>query len=101
MKNQDLNGLAGVVVPETCSQQPPVQGCVKVKLESGREVAVKPQNVHVITAAAPEAAEASAGSQEQLLQQVLAQIKTEAKQSGAPDGGAAVAGIPPIPAELL
>lgn len=46
--NSELNDQCGVVLPENCSTLPEVAGCLKVRLESGREVAVKPQNVNIV-----------------------------------------------------
>lgn len=44
-KNLDLNGKYGVVVPQSVSVWPEVPGCLKVRLASGQEVAVKPGNM--------------------------------------------------------
>eukprot|EP00927_Polykrikos_kofoidii_P019282 TRINITY_DN18993_c3_g1_i1.p1 TRINITY_DN18993_c3_g1~~TRINITY_DN18993_c3_g1_i1.p1 ORF type:complete len:688 (-),score=83.88 TRINITY_DN18993_c3_g1_i1:163-2226(-) len=52
VKNQDLNGLPGVILPQACSANDEVPGCLKVRLESGREVAVKPSNLQVAAAGA-------------------------------------------------
>jgi len=43
-----LNGLVGVIVPQSCSTTDAVVGCVKVRLESGREVAVKNANLEPV-----------------------------------------------------
>jgi len=92
VKNMDLNGQCGVVVPQSCSLSPEVPGCLKVRLESGREVAVKPQNVQPVEASAP--APLQAASQEQALQQVLAQMQQEATKAKAPPPAAEA---PPAP----
>lgn len=76
VKNFELNGQCGVIVPQNCSVSSEVFGCFKIRLESGREVAVKPSNLQLVVAAAPEGS-GPATSQEQRLQEVLAQIKTE------------------------
>lgn len=44
-KHVELNGQCGIILPQTHSAYPEVQGCVKVRLESGREVAVKAGNL--------------------------------------------------------
>merc|ERR1719362_2172668 len=44
----ELNGQCGLVVPQGCSITPDVPGCLKVRLEYGREVAVKPQNLQFL-----------------------------------------------------
>lgn len=70
MKNQDLNGCAGVVLPPEDAKSAPVEGCVKVRLDmNGREVAVKHQNLRTTSA--------TQGTQEERLQHVLAQIQNE------------------------
>merc|ERR1712187_41053 len=43
--NIELNGLTGKVLPASSADVP---GTVKVLLDSGREVAARPQNVHAI-----------------------------------------------------
>lgn len=48
MKNFELNGQYGFILPQECSMFPMVPGCLKVKLESGQEVAVKPMNVKAV-----------------------------------------------------
>jgi len=94
LKNVELNGQCGVVLPPGCSQFPDVPGCLKVRMETGREVAVKPANLQMLMAANPIAPVPEPANQEQRLQQVLAQIKTEAR--GDPPAGTEVpqAGIP-------
>lgn len=57
VKNYELNAQAGVIVPASCAQSPEVPGCLKVRLESGREVAVKPENLHIVQAAPDEKSE--------------------------------------------
>lgn len=52
--NEELNGQKGAVLPQSLSQFPDVAGCMKVRLESGREVAVRPSNLSlVVTPSAP------------------------------------------------
>jgi len=83
VKNAELNGQDGVVLPENCSTMPAVPGCLKVRLESGREVAVKPQNVNLVVVSevvAPPVTVSATASQEQMIQEVLAQLKTEGQQ---------------------
>lgn len=48
LKNLELNGQFGVVVPQSVSVWPPVPGCLKVRLSSGQEVAVKPMNMRLV-----------------------------------------------------
>jgi len=50
-KHLELNGQSGFILPQTHSAHPEVQGCVKVRLDSGREVAVKAQNLQLLTVA--------------------------------------------------
>lgn len=47
-KNLDLNGKYGIVVPQAVSVWPEVPGCLKVRLASGQEVAVKPVNMRLV-----------------------------------------------------
>lgn len=47
-KNLELNGKYGVVVPQSVSLWPAVPGCLKVRLASGQEVAVKPGNMILV-----------------------------------------------------
>lgn len=49
-KNTDLNGQCGIVLPQVCSETDEVPGCLKVRLESGSEVAVRPANLQLATA---------------------------------------------------
>jgi len=49
MKNFELNGQFGVVVPQSVSQWPEVPGCLKVRLSAGQEIAVKPSNMRLVT----------------------------------------------------
>jgi len=96
IKNMELNGQCGLVVPQGCSITPDVPGCLKVRLEYGREVAVKPQNLHLLQIQqqqqqqpqqymqAPAAMTMQHTSQEQFLQQVLAQMQAEAAAQRAP-----------------
>jgi len=94
IKNMELNGQCGLVVPQGCSITPDVPGCLKVRLEYGREVAVKPQNLHLLQIQQQrqpqQYMQASAAmtmqhtSQEQVLQQVLAQMQAEAATQRAP-----------------
>lgn len=50
IKNTELNGKCGIVLPPNCSQSTEAQipGTVKVKLLIGREVAVKPANLELM-----------------------------------------------------
>lgn len=48
-KNLELNGKFGIVVPQAVSVWPEVPGCLKVRLASGQEVAVKPGNMSLAT----------------------------------------------------
>jgi len=92
IKNMELNGQCGLVVPQGCSITPDVPGCLKVRLEYGREVAVKPQNLHLLHmqqqqqqhVQTPAAMQMQYASQEQVLQQVLAQMQAEAAAQRAP-----------------
>lgn len=74
VRKADLNGIAGQVVHPSCAVSPCPPGCILVRLETGREVAVKPQNVipmqsfHIGPHQAPL-------SQEARLHQVLKTIK--------------------------
>lgn len=74
VRKAELNGMTGQVVHPSTSVSPCPPGCVLVRLETGREIAVKPPNItalkafHVGPQQAPQ-------SQEKRLQQVLAQIK--------------------------
>merc|ERR1740121_371554 len=47
-KNLELNGKHGIVVPQSVSVWPAVPGCLKVRLASGQEVAVKPGNMRLL-----------------------------------------------------
>lgn len=76
-KNLELNGQGGVVVPQEMSVWPEVPGCMKVRLDSGQEVAVKAGNLSLV---APPS-EARASPQELALQAALAQAKAEAGSS--------------------
>jgi len=97
VKNMELNEQCGIVVPPGCSLSPEVPGCLKVRLEYGREVAVKPQNVQLLAVPAVSAMGGQAqgmplASQEQVLQQVLARMQAETA------GQALAAAAPPAPA---
>jgi len=87
VKNMELNNQCGVVVPPGCSLSPDVPGCLKVRLECGREVAVKPQNVQLlavpgVSGVAGQSAGLPIASQEQVLQQVLAHMQAETGAGG-------------------
>jgi len=93
IKNMELNGQCGLVVPQGCSITPDVPGCLKVRLEYGREVAVKPQNLQFLHiqqqqqqfVQTPSAMQVQQhASQEQVLQHVLAQMQAEAAAQRAP-----------------
>jgi len=80
VKNLELNGQWGIVLPPGASTSPDMPGCLKVRLDSGREVAVKPANVQLVAAGSPGAgmvAQAPPGvpmgmqQQQQLQQQQL------------------------------
>lgn len=47
-KNLELNGQGGAIVPQEASVWPEVQGCLKVRLDSGQEVAVKAANLALV-----------------------------------------------------
>lgn len=48
-KNSELNGQLGQIVPQELSTWAHVPGCLKVRLDSGSEVAVKPTNLVLIS----------------------------------------------------
>lgn len=50
-KHVELNGQSGIILPQMDSAHPEVQGCMKVRLDSGREVAVKAQNIQPMVVA--------------------------------------------------
>lgn len=83
VKNFELNGQVGIVMPKAISDTPEVEGCLKVKLDSGREVAVKPGNVQL---AADQGVPPLVvpPSQEEVLQQVLAQTLGAASSAASP-----------------
>jgi len=74
VRKADLNGMCGQVVHPSTAVSPCPPGCILVRLETGREIAVKPPNIarmkafHVGPMQAPQV-------QEKRLQQVLSQIK--------------------------
>mmetsp|Transcript_80318 Transcript_80318/g.260167 ORF Transcript_80318/g.260167 Transcript_80318/m.260167 type:complete len:259 (+) Transcript_80318:109-885(+) len=74
VRKADLNGMTGQVVHPSTAVSPCPPGCILVRLETGREIAVKPPNItplrafHVGPQQAPQ-------TQESRLQQVLSQIK--------------------------
>merc|ERR1719195_1885646 len=74
VRKAELNGMTGQVVHPSTAVSPCPPGCILVRLETGREIAVKPPNLtplrafHVGPQQAPQ-------SQEERLQQVLSQIK--------------------------
>lgn len=74
VRKADLNGMSGQVLHPSCAVSPCPPGCMLVRLETGREIAVKPQNLiplqsfHVGPHQAPL-------SQEARLNQVLKSIK--------------------------
>jgi len=47
-KNLELNNKYGIVVPQSVSVWPETPGCLKVRLSSGQEVAVKPGNMQLV-----------------------------------------------------
>jgi len=86
VRKADLNGQAATVVHPSCAVSPCPPGCILVRLESGREIAVKPPNLRKMDAfhAAP------AAYQEDRLQTVLKQIKHNVATMSDPsrsDGG--------------
>jgi len=74
VRKADLNGMCGQVVHPSTAVSPCPPGCILVRLETGREIAVKPPNIarlkafHVGPQQAPQV-------QEKRLQQVLSQIQ--------------------------
>eukprot|EP00929_Paragymnodinium_shiwhaense_P021964 TRINITY_DN14183_c0_g1_i1.p1 TRINITY_DN14183_c0_g1~~TRINITY_DN14183_c0_g1_i1.p1 ORF type:complete len:248 (-),score=69.63 TRINITY_DN14183_c0_g1_i1:140-883(-) len=74
VRKAELNGKNGQVVAANVAVSPCPPGCVIVRLETGREIAVKPPNLRAIKAfhAGPQR---NSLTQEQRLQQVLYQIK--------------------------
>eukprot|EP00421_Protoceratium_reticulatum_P063429 CAMPEP_0168417892 /NCGR_PEP_ID=MMETSP0228-20121227/31486_1 /TAXON_ID=133427 /ORGANISM="Protoceratium reticulatum, Strain CCCM 535 (=CCMP 1889)" /LENGTH=252 /DNA_ID=CAMNT_0008431755 /DNA_START=31 /DNA_END=789 /DNA_ORIENTATION=- len=75
VRKADLNGMTGQVIHPSCAVSPCPPGCLLVRLETGREIAVKPPNIAPLKAfhVGPQQAKQS---QEDRLQQVLSQIKT-------------------------
>lgn len=67
-KNLELNGQGGVVVPQEMSVWPEVPGCMKVRLDSAQEVAVKAGNLSLV------APPSGTSPQELALQAALAQV---------------------------
>lgn len=53
LKNRELNGRYGIVVPQSVSVWPEVPGCLKVRLASGQEVAVRPANMRMAVDSTP------------------------------------------------
>lgn len=72
VRKAELNGMTGQVVHPSVAVCPCPPGCLLVRLESGREIAVKPPNLMMIASfhQAPPPV-----SQEQRLHQVLTQIR--------------------------
>mmetsp|Transcript_3047 Transcript_3047/g.7809 ORF Transcript_3047/g.7809 Transcript_3047/m.7809 type:complete len:249 (-) Transcript_3047:44-790(-) len=72
VRRAELNGQSAQVVHPSCAVSPCPPGCILVRLESGREIAVKPPHLKRMDAfhAAPQAL-----SHEDRLQTVLRQIK--------------------------
>mmetsp|Transcript_48326 Transcript_48326/g.113100 ORF Transcript_48326/g.113100 Transcript_48326/m.113100 type:complete len:480 (-) Transcript_48326:52-1491(-) len=79
MKNVDLNGLCGYIVPPGCSQSQSLPGALQVRLETSREVCVRPSNLDLldgnITDHELSAAKVAA------LEKVLATLQNEAAQA--------------------
>lgn len=70
MNNAELNGKLGVVVPRGTSETPEADAALKVRLETGLEVAVKSVNLeHLVGSAALSAA------QVEKLQEVAVQLQ--------------------------
>uniref|UniRef100_A0A7S1F2Q2 Uncharacterized protein n=1 Tax=Noctiluca scintillans TaxID=2966 RepID=A0A7S1F2Q2_NOCSC len=71
-RKADLNGMCGTVVHPSCAVSPCPPGCLLVRLDTGREIAIKPPNLQPLAAfhRAPPPV-----TQEERLQQVLRQIK--------------------------
>lgn len=63
-KNTDLNGMTGVILPKKDAVSPEVEGCLKVRLDTGREIAAKKANLVVV----------GAEQQEQLVNAILATV---------------------------
>jgi len=74
VRKAELNGMQGQVVHPSVAVCPCPPGCVLVRLETGREIAVKPPNVQVLNAF-HRAPQQTALSQDQRLKQVLKTIK--------------------------
>lgn len=48
IRKAELNGMMGQVIHPSIAVAPCPPGCVLVRLESGREIAVKPKNLQFI-----------------------------------------------------
>eukprot|EP00927_Polykrikos_kofoidii_P050590 TRINITY_DN44482_c0_g1_i1.p1 TRINITY_DN44482_c0_g1~~TRINITY_DN44482_c0_g1_i1.p1 ORF type:complete len:321 (+),score=57.52 TRINITY_DN44482_c0_g1_i1:352-1314(+) len=75
VRKAELNGKSGQVVHPSCAVSPCPPGCLLVRLESGREIAVKAQNLRCLKAF-HQGPHQSSLSQEQRLQHVLHQIRS-------------------------
>mmetsp|Transcript_11723 Transcript_11723/g.26158 ORF Transcript_11723/g.26158 Transcript_11723/m.26158 type:complete len:280 (-) Transcript_11723:86-925(-) len=74
VRKAELNGMGGTVVHPSMAVSPCPPGCVLVRLDTGREIAVKTPNLHVLKSF-HKGPHQSTLSQEQRLHQVLQQIK--------------------------
>lgn len=74
VRKADLNGMSGQVIHPSTSVSPCPPGCLLVRLETGREIAIKPSNLTPLKAfhVGPQQAKQS---QEERLHQVLNQIQ--------------------------
>lgn len=73
VRKADLNGMNGTVVHPNTSVCPCPPGCVLVRLETGREIAIKPPNIQIVTAF--QKGPMSIQSQTERLRQVIKTIK--------------------------
>lgn len=87
--NTDLNGLCGIVTPPELSQSQNVPGTVKVRLESMREVAVRPPNLDSL-----DGVDAGITPEQQMkLRQINSQVRIEAEGSVQERRAAAAAAV--------
>lgn len=70
--NVDLNDLAGIIVPSELTSQM-VPGTLKVRLETEREIAVRPANLDLVLGGAS----ALKGPQQEKLLQIQQQLEVE------------------------
>mmetsp|Transcript_137425 Transcript_137425/g.194461 ORF Transcript_137425/g.194461 Transcript_137425/m.194461 type:complete len:239 (-) Transcript_137425:17-733(-) len=91
VRKAELNGMQGQVVHPSTAVCPCPPGCVLVRLETGREIAIKPKNLQMINSWQRGAHSYSQGER---LKQVLKHIKhgSETVLASDVDSGAAILG---------